>query len=267
MFTNKNQRDLAQAYYPELARIGKAIASSTRLEILDLLRQGPRCVDEIAEELELTAANTSQHLRQLLQTHLVAREKEAQRVYYRVANDDVCRFFFALQTVADKQLAEVSEIRRDVLDMQDGTTIEDLARMARSGEAVVVDVRPSTEYDAGHMLGALSMPLPEISGRIDEFPADRDVVVYCRGLYCTLALEAVKTLRENGLQAHRLPLGIIEMRSRHWRIERCGASGLPGSPRRRKLPNVLKKEQEPYDSSIYICSTRCDACLICRFCN
>jgi len=222
------QRDLAISYYGELSRIGKAISAPTRLEILDLLRQGPRCVDDIAEELGLTAANTSQHLRHLLQCQLVKREKDAQRVYYRVANEDVCRFFFALQLVADQQLAEVAEIRRDALDLQEETTVEEVAKLVQDGEAVVVDVRPKPEFDAGHLVGALHIPRPDLKHRVDELPDDKDVVVYCRGVFCTLALDAVKELREHGKKAHRLPLSIQEMRSRHWRVEHCeGARPAP----------------------------------------
>ncbi len=234
-----DQRAIADAYYPELSRIGKAIASPNRLEILDLLRQGPRCVDDIAAHLGLTAANVSQHLKQLREARLVESEKDAQRVFYRVANDNVCRFVCALQTVADQQLAEVAELRRTVLDIPDDLSVKEIEELARSGKATVVDVRPPVEFDAGHMSGAINIPLPEVAARIDELPRDQDLVVYCRGVYCVLALEAVRVLREHGLRAHRLPLGIVDMRSRRWRVERTRQ---PRGARQSRSPSSSRKK-------------------------
>jgi DNA-binding transcriptional ArsR family regulator len=218
------QRDLADAYYPELARIGKAISSPIRLEILDLLRQGPRSVDDIAAELGLSSANASQHLKLLRGARLLESSKDGQRVYYRVSNDDVCRFFFSLQTVADQQLAEMGDIRRLVTDDDASLSVEDVTDLARSGKAVVVDVRAPIEFEAGHMAGSINIPLAEVAARAGELPKSKDVVVYCRGVYCSLALDAVRVFRDHGLRAHRLPLGVIEMRGRRWRIERGPAA-------------------------------------------
>ena len=223
---NDPQRKLAEAFYPELARIGKAIASPTRLEILDLLRQGPRSVDDIAHETRISSANASQHLKQLRAAHLLTSHKEGQRVYYSVADDNVCRFFCSLRSLAERQLAEMDGVRKLLEDEAPAKDPEELLQMVRTGGATVIDVRPTDEYLTGHMAGAISVPLRKLQESLHRIPNDRDVVVYCRGSYCTLALEAVRALRQHGYVAHRLNLGVMDMRQRRWTLH----SGVAPSP-------------------------------------
>ncbi len=215
----EQQRQFADAYYPELARISKAMASPARLELLDLLRQGERCVETLAEEAGMSVANASQHLKQLKAARLIESDKRGQRVFYRVANQDVCRFFCDLRGLAENQLSEMAQVRRMVADEDTVPNEELLARVA-NGQAVLLDVRPEEEFDAGHLEGALSIPLTDLKARVHELPANMQIVVYCRGIYCTLAREAVRLLRKVGFEAHRLPLAVMELRSREWRLER-----------------------------------------------
>lgn len=236
---SERHRRFADAIYPQLARISKALSSPIRLEILDLLRQGPRSVEAIAEQVDVTLPNASQHLQQLRAAHLVESEKQGQHVIYRVADTDVCRFFCSLRELAQSRLAEMDVAMREFFPPTDESDREELLARMRSGEVTILDVRPAEEYRAGHVQGALSIPLADLRRRLDEIPRDRDVVVYCRGPYCVMAAEAVQILLRAGFTAQRLDLGVLELRARRWRIERSEprATSQRGSRRASSLRN------------------------------
>jgi rhodanese-related sulfurtransferase len=223
------QRQFKDAIYEQFARLGKAVSAPKRLELLDLLCQGPRTVEALAEQAAISVANASQHLQVLRAARLVAAEKKGLYVEYGLADDDVCRFFFALRGLAEARLAEVHQVTRDYFEARDAMEAvegEELLRRVRSGEVTVLDVRPAVEYRAGHIPGALSIPLGELRARLAELPRRREVVAYCRGPYCVMAVEAVDLLRKKGFKAHRLEQGVVDWRARGWRVEkqREGAS-------------------------------------------
>lgn len=221
-------RRFKDAIYEQLARIGKATAAPKRLELLELLCQGPRTVEALAEQAALSAANASQHLKILRAARLVEAEKKGLHVEYRLADDEVARFFVALRGLATTRLAEVEQVTREYLDARGGMEAvesKELLRRVKSGEVTVLDVRPAEEYRAGHIPGALSIPVFELKARLAELPKDREVVAYCRGPYCVMAIEAVELLRKKGFVAHRMEQGVADWRARGWRVEveRIGA--------------------------------------------
>lgn len=215
-------RRYKDAAYEQLARIGKAASAPKRLELLDLLCQSPRTVEALATQAGLTVANTSRHLQVLRAARLVEAEKKGLHVEYRLADDEVCRFFVALRGLAESRLAEIDQLMREYLmerDAMEAVDGDELVRRVRSGEVTVLDVRPLEEYRAGHIPGAISIPVEELKTRLGELPKSREVVAYCRGPYCVMAIEAVKLLRKKGFRAHRMDRGVAEWRSRGWRIE------------------------------------------------
>ena len=158
---------------------------------------------------------------------LVDAEKKGLYVEYRLADDEVCRFFFALRGLAEVRLAEVNQVAREYFEQRSAMeAIEsgELLRRVKSGEVTVLDVRPSEEYRAGHIPGAVSIPLGELKARFKELPKRREVVAYCRGPYCVFAVEAVELLRKKGFTAHRMQEGVLDWRSRGWRVESESAS-------------------------------------------
>jgi rhodanese-related sulfurtransferase len=209
------------AIYEQFSRLGKAIANPARLELLDLLCQGPRNVEALAKEAGLGVPNTSQHLKVLRSARLVEAEKQGLFVTYRLADDAVCQFFRSLRSLAESRLAEIREITRKFLEDHEGMEPldrEGLLARVRNGEVTVLDVRPPEEYRAGHLPGALSVPLRELERKLSELPRDRDVVAYCRGPYCVLAVEAVKMLRAQGFQAFRLREGVEDLRAQGFAV-------------------------------------------------
>lgn len=203
--------------HQQLARIGQAIASGPRLVLLDLLRQGPRTVEALAREAGLTLANASQHLKVLRQARLIEAEKQGVFVTYRLADDAVDRFYQSLRGLAEDRLAEVRQIAQSFHEQRDGLEAVDKQRLLerlRAGEVTLLDVRPAEEYRAGHLPGALSVPLKDLEQRLVSVPKDRTVVAYCRGPYCVLAPEAVKLLRARGYQATAMDDGVAEWRAR-----------------------------------------------------
>jgi rhodanese-related sulfurtransferase len=221
-------RGFKDAIYEQLARLGKAVSAPKRLELLDLLCQGPRTVEVLAGQASLSVANASQHLQVLRAARLVETEKQGLHVEYRLAGDDVCEFFLALRTLAEGRLAEIERVTREYLGQRD--TMEtvargELLRRVKSGEVTVLDVRPPEEYRAGHIPGAVSIPLGELKARFKELPKNREVVAYCRGPYCVFAVEAVELLRKKGFKAHRMQEGVLDWRSRGWRLDAETASG------------------------------------------
>jgi len=202
--------------YREVARIGQAIGSAPRLGLLDLLRQGPRTVEALAKEAGLTLANASQHLKVLREARLVEAEKRGVFVTYRLADDGVEGFYRALRGLAEARLAEVQQIARAFADKRGSFQPIDrrlLMRRMRAGEVTVLDVRPVEEYRAGHIPGAVSLPLKDLEKRVESLPRNREIVAYCRGPYCVLAPDAVKILRGHGYTAHPMDDGVAEWRA------------------------------------------------------
>jgi rhodanese-related sulfurtransferase len=209
------EREFKTALFEQFSLIASAFASPARIEILDILAQGERSVEALAAHASLAVANTSRHLQILKAAHLVASRKEGLQVFYRVADPLVIEGYRALQRLGQARLAEVDRLVEDYFSNADGLEpLEktELLRRARSRDVVVLDVRPNEEFAAGHIAGALSIPLSELKRRLAEIPRDRRVVAYCRGPYCVLAAEAVRLLRQRGLDAVRLSEGYPEWR-------------------------------------------------------
>lgn len=218
----KPHRQFKDAIYEQFARLGKAISAPKRIELLDLLCQGPRTVEALAEQAAISIANASQHLKTLRAARLVEAEKQGLYVEYRLANDEVARFMVALRGLAEDRLAEVDRITRDYFEARgalEAVESKELLRRVRKGEVTVLDVRPAEEYCAGHIPGALSIPVGELKNRLGELPTTREIVAYCRGPYCVMALDAVELLRNKGFTAHRMEQGIADWRARGWRVE------------------------------------------------
>lgn len=209
-------REFKSSIFEQFARIGKVVSSPQRHEILDLLCQGEHTVETLARKSGMSVANTSRHLQILRSTRFVATRKEATYVYYRLADDEVCDFLNALRSLAESRLAEVEQIARDFLAEHgqfERLEQDDLIRRVLDSDVTVLDVRPPDEYAQGHLPGAVSVPLSELKQRIDDLPRDREVVAYCRGPYCVLAVEAVELLREAGIEAVRLEPGVQDWRA------------------------------------------------------
>ncbi len=209
-------RAFKDAIYDQFARIGKTVSSPKRLELLDILCQGPRTVEVLAKETTLTVANASQHLQVLRAARLVETEKEGLFVTYRLADLAVCEFFRAMRVLAESRLAEVELIKRQFLAGREGmepVNREALLGLVREGAVTVLDVRPVEEYNAGHIAGAISIPLKELQLRLSELTRDQEIVAYCRGPYCVLSVEAVEFLLSKGFNALRIEEGIQDFRA------------------------------------------------------
>jgi rhodanese-related sulfurtransferase len=205
------------ALFDEFARAAKALASGRRIELVDVLANGERTVEALAGETGLSVANTSQHLQILRQAGLVASRRAGTSVWYRLASPEVFELWRALRSLAASRLAEVERLAAAYLggrDELEPVTREELARRLQDGdELVVLDVRPAAEYAAGHLPGAVSIPVGELRRRLAELSADREVVAYCRGPFCAFAHEAVALLRDEGFAARRLEDGLPEWRA------------------------------------------------------
>src|SRR5437588_1598916 len=213
-------RDFKDHLYGLFARVGKALSNPNRLEILELLAQGERTVDSLATEIGQSLANTSQHLQALRQATLVDSRKEGLFVFYRLSDPAVFQLSKAIRTVAEHQIADLDRLVREHFgDRADAELVEmnELLKRVRSNKVVVLDTRPSNEYAAGHIAGALSMPINDLQRRLRQLPKDKEYVAYCHGPYCVSADRAVEILRSHGRRARRLREGFPE-----WR-----AAGLP----------------------------------------
>jgi rhodanese-related sulfurtransferase/DNA-binding HxlR family transcriptional regulator len=196
------------ALFAAIAVMGKAFASPRRLELIDLLAQGPRGVDELARASGQSTANTSQHLQALHAAGVVTRERDGTHVNYSLAGHDVLQLWIELRDASATRVAEVERAARNYLgDEVEAISRDELLKRLRRSDVVLVDVRPSEEFDAGHIDGAVSIPLDELDERLPELPAGSEVVAYCRGAFCAYAHEAVRTLRANGHAARRLEGG------------------------------------------------------------
>ena len=208
-------REFKDRLYDQFARIGKALASPHRLELLELLAQGERTVDSLANEIGLSLANASQHLQALRQASLVDSRKQGLFVYYRLADPAVCEVTSAIRSVAERRLSDLDRLVRDHFGDRaepEPVRMKDLLKRARAHEVVILDTRPAGEYVAGHIAGAISVPVDEIQGRLRQLPKDKEYVAYCRGPYCVYADHAVEILRSKGRRARRLIEGFPEWR-------------------------------------------------------
>lgn len=208
-------RMVKDGLYEQFARIGKAVAHPKRIELLDVLCQGERSVEVLAEAAAMSVVNASAHLRVLREAQLVATRREGTRVFYRLADDAVCDFFFSLRDLAGDRYAEVDRMVRDFFEARDElepVNRDELLSRAGDGHVLVLDVRPREEYEAGHIPGAVSVPLADLEGRMAGLPRGAEIVAYCRGPYCVLAPQAVELLRSYGFTARRLEDGFPEWR-------------------------------------------------------
>ena len=201
------------ALFDGLVSVAKALASGRRAEIVDVLAQGERPVEEIATEIEQTVANTSQHLQQLLRAGLVRTRRDGTRIYYTLTDDKVAELWAMLRSVAAEHIAEIERLAAaylgDRAQLQTVTRAE-LHRRLRRRDVVVLDVRPAPEYHAGHISGAISVPIEDLPRKLRDLPPDAEVVAYCRGPYCVYADQAVRTLTRRGRRAARLEDGYPE---------------------------------------------------------
>jgi rhodanese-related sulfurtransferase/DNA-binding transcriptional ArsR family regulator len=213
-------REFKDALYAQFARIGHALASPKRIELLDLLGQGEKTVETLAEQIATPIKNTRAHLRALRQARLVETRRDGTYVFYRLADDDVFRLLRSLEALGHARLADVQHVVRLYLDGHDQlepVTFKELRRLMRDDDITVVDVRPAEEFEAGHIPGAVSVPVPELKRRLRELPKSREVIAYCRGRYCVYSLDAVTILRKHGYRARRAHEGLPD-----WK-----AAGLP----------------------------------------
>ncbi len=208
------RREAKDALFEQFARVGKALSSPKRLEILDLLAQSERSVEALAHSVGVGVTSASAHLQSLKQARLVTTRKEGTKVFYRLTGPDVVDLYARLQQVADAHVTDVAAARSAFLGPADTEEVDrdELWRRAQSGEVIVLDVRPQEEYVGGHIPGALSIPLDALAERLAELPEDTEVVAYCRGAYCVLSYDAVRLLNANGRTARRLSDGMIEWR-------------------------------------------------------
>jgi rhodanese-related sulfurtransferase len=215
-------REFKNRLFEQFARVGKALASPKRLEIVDLLAQGERTVEEIARETAMSVASASQHLQALKTARMVEVRREGLYAHYRLADEDVFRTWQAVRALAESRLSEVDRVveaylvDRDDLEAVDAT---ELMERLSNGNVVVLDVRPEVEYRAGHIPGALSVPVDTLEAALQTLPRDREIVAYCRGPYCVFSDEAVALLRSRGYRAHRLRQGLPDWRAAGMPVE------------------------------------------------
>jgi rhodanese-related sulfurtransferase len=218
----RRHREFKDALFGQLARVTKAMSSPRRLEILDLLAQGERSVEEIASLCEQSVANASQHLQGLRAAMLVKVRRDGLYAYYSLADESVFRAYQTIRSLGERQFAEIGRLVESYVterEQFESVGVEDLTRRLREGDVVVLDVRPEEEFDSGHIRGAASIPIHELKRRLAEIPKRRDIVAYCRGPFCVYADEAVSLLRARGYRARRLDVGYPD-----WK-----AAGLPVS--------------------------------------
>ncbi|WP_028663303.1 ArsR/SmtB family transcription factor [Saccharomonospora halophila] len=206
--------EMKTALFDQFARVGKALGSGKRLELLDLLAQGERSVESLAHAAGLGLTTASAHLQALKRVNLVRTRREGTRIHYRLAGADVAALYALLRTVAGAHLPDVDAVGAAYLGPDDTEQVsrEELLRRVATGDVVVLDVRPREEYDAGHIPGAVSVPVEKLVDRLDAVPADQEIVAYCRGSWCVLAHDAVRLLTAHGRTARRLTDGMLEWR-------------------------------------------------------
>lgn len=215
-YMNTDHRPFKDALYDQFARIGKAVANPHRLEILDILAQGERRVDEVAKEINVSIASTSQHLQALRGARLVESRRAGTSIFYRLADERVFRVWQAIRDLGEARLAEIDRLTEAHLPGRDRIEAIEAAALSRrlsGNDVVVLDVRPVDEFLAAHIPGARSIPIDELASRLQELPEDRELIAYCRGPYCDFADEAVAILRAHGFRAWRLDVGLPDWRA------------------------------------------------------
>lgn len=206
--------------FSQLAIIGKSLSNANRLELIEFLAQGERAVDELAKISGLSVANTSQHLQDLRRSGLVLNRTQGKQVFYRLSDDKVVELIAMMRSLAEGNLAEIQLLINSFLlskDSLEPVQRDDLLQRIHAGEVVVIDVRPDSEYQSGHIPHAINIPIDELESEIENLPTDKEIIAYCRGPYCLLSFDAVAQLRDKGRQARRMQDGFPE-----WRL-----SGLP----------------------------------------
>lgn len=220
MFTMDNAREIKNLLYEQVARISKAASSPKRLELIEVLCQGEKCVEQLAHDTDLSVKLTSAHLKELKAARLVESRREGKNMYYKLADSRVADLWVMLRELAEERLLELQSAMKDLIACSDELSPiggAELLTQAQHGELVVIDVRPETEYAAAHLPFARSIPLSELKHRLNELPVNKAVVAYCRGPFCLMAKDAVEMLRQQGINASRLETGVAE-----WRL-----NGLP----------------------------------------
>lgn len=208
--------------YEQLARVARALAQPGRLELLEALGQGPRSVEGLATASGMSVANTSHHLQTLRDGGLVTSRRDGLQIIYSLSDPAIPKLMSCMRNVAERQVAEVERIVRENFGQRDGLTPvkrEELLKLVKKGEAMVIDVRPETEFAAGHIPGAVSVPIETLPKRLKNLPKDQEIVAYCRGPYCMFALEAVTALRKKGYRARRLEEGFPEWKAEQLPVE------------------------------------------------
>lgn len=210
-----NERNLKDLLYQEFARIGKSLSSPKRLEILDLLSQGPKSVEALSKATSMSVANVSQHLQTLYNSRLVKFSKKGNYVIYELADEVISNFLDSLHSLSEKQLVQVQQIKQEFLNNQfgmEGVSLSELKDRMEKGEVLLLDVRPKEEYEEAHIPGAISIPIEELEEKLSSLPTDYDVVAYCRGPYCLMAVKAVELLKTKGVKAFRLEKSVYDWR-------------------------------------------------------
>ncbi|MFQ5907018.1 MAG: ArsR/SmtB family transcription factor [bacterium] len=233
---HESPRQVKMLLMEQFARVGKALSSPRRLEILDLLCQGTRTVEELAQATFQSIANASQHLQVLKRARLVESHKQGLHVHYSLADEAVCELWRALQKLGASRLAEVQQVLHDYFHARDALqpmAAPELLEEVQSDQVIILDVRPFREYQQGHIPGAISLPLSELEARLEELPRDAEIVAYCRGPYCVLAPTAVEMLQKHGFRARRLVEGLPDWRQAGFPVERTEAD-----------PRTTKGEQQ-----------------------
>lgn len=208
-----NTRRAKDILYEQVARIGKATSSPKRLELIELLCQGEKTVEMLAREAAISMKLASAHLRELRSAHLVETERSGKNIFYRIANREVAEFWVAIRSLAEDRLVELKMALAQITNAPKELTPKDrdaLAKAARKGEVIVLDVRPTEEFAAAHLPYAQSMPIDELKLRLSDLPKDKTIVAYCRGPYCLMAKDAVDLLKQKGYEAIHLPEGVAE---------------------------------------------------------
>ncbi|MDP2195987.1 MAG: metalloregulator ArsR/SmtB family transcription factor [Rhodocyclaceae bacterium] len=211
--TKIDTRRVKDILYEQVARIGKASSSPKRLELIELLCQGEKTVETLAREAAISMKLASAHLRELRSAHLVETERSGKNIYYRIANREVAEFWVAIRSLAEDRLVELQMALTQITNAPKELKPKDrdaLVRAARKGEVIVLDVRPTEEFEAAHLPYAQSMPIDKLKSQLSELPKDKTIVAYCRGPYCLMAKDAVELLRQKGFEAIHLPEGVAE---------------------------------------------------------
>jgi rhodanese-related sulfurtransferase len=223
--TKTHTREAKDALFDAFASVAKALGNGRRAEIVDVLAQGERSVEEVATEIDQSVANTSHHLRSLAAAGLLQSRRDGQRIIYRLTSDRVADLWAALRDVAATHVADVDVLTDAYLGARDAVeevTAEELATRLDRGRAVVIDVRPTLEYAAGHIAGARSIPIDELGDSLGDLPRSREIIAYCRGPYCVYADDAVRLLHQSGFKARRLDTGYPEWRRAALPTQRAG---------------------------------------------